>query len=422
MEPEIIITIFGGMAVGLMVLITILKQFLFVGRPNEVLVFSGRNRTLSDGRTIGYRELIGGGRALRIPVLEKVDRMQLVTLPIDIRISNAYTQGGIPLDVHAVANVKISSDPKLIGNAIERFMGRDPIEIQQVAKETLEGHLRGVLATLTPEEVNEDRLKFANALVEEAEEDFLKLGLHLDTLKIQNVADPVNYLESIGRKRISEVIRDAEIAESTAIAEAKEQEAIAKREAEVAMQVAQTEIIRSENELRTLQAEQEAKIQSAIEEATAASLQARAEAEAELQEIRGALEQLRLMADKVLPAEANQQAESLRAKGKAAHIEESGIASAEVLEMMTQAWLIAGDDAKDIFLIQQLEDILKTVVDRVTGAEVKEVVLLDSGRGDALPRYVASYPAAVRQVLEELKISTGIDVTGILSGKKDAAF
>ena len=110
----------------------------------------------------------------------------------------------------AVANVKISSDPKLIGNAIERFMGRDPIEIQRVAKETLEGHLRGVLATLTPEEVNEDRLKFANALVAEAEEDFVKLGLHLDTLKIQNVADPVNYLESIGRKRIAEVIRDAE--------------------------------------------------------------------------------------------------------------------------------------------------------------------------------------------------------------------
>ena len=414
-----IIVGFGGMAVGLMVLITILKQFLFVGRPNEVLVFSGRNRTLTDGRTIGYRELIGGGRSIRIPVLEKVDRMQLVTLPIDIRISNAYTHGGIPLDVHAVANVKISSDPQLIGNAIERFMGRDPIEIQRVAKETLEGHLRGVLATLTPEEVNEDRLKFANALVAEAEEDFVKLGLHLDTLKIQNVADPVNYLESIGRKRIAEVIRDAEIAESTAIAEAKEQEAIAKREAEVAMQHAQTEIIKAENELRTLQAEQEALIQSAIEEATAASLQARAEAEAELQEIRSELEKYRLIADTILPAEAAQQAEALRAKGKAAHIEESGRASAQVLEMMTQAWLLAGDDAKDIFLIQQLEEILRTVVDRVTGAQVNEVVLLDDGNGDALPRYIASYPAAVRQVLEELRASTGVDVTGILSGQND---
>ena len=113
------------------------------------------------------------------------------------------------------------------------------------------------------------------------------------------------------------------IAESTAIADTKEQEAIAKREAEVAMQHAQKpEIIKAENELRTLQAEQEALIQSAIEEATAASLQARAEAEAELQEIRSELEKYRLMADTILPAEAAQQAEALRAKGKAAHIEE----------------------------------------------------------------------------------------------------
>ena len=86
---------------------------------------------------------------------------------------------------------------------------------------------------------------------------------------------------------------------------------------------------------------------------------------------------------------------------------------------MTQAWLVAGDDAKDIFLIQQLEEILKTVVDRVTGTEVNEVVLLDDGNGDALPRYVASYPAAVRQILEELRASTGVDVTGILSGQND---
>ena len=98
-------------------------------------------------------------------------------------------------------------------------------------KETLEGHLRGVLATLTPEEVNEDRLKFAQALMDEADTDFDKLGLHLDTLKIQNVTDTTNYLESIGRRRIAEVIRDAEIAESTAKAESKEMESQYKQEA-----------------------------------------------------------------------------------------------------------------------------------------------------------------------------------------------
>ena len=87
--------------------------------------------------------------------------------------------------------------------------------------------------------------------------------------------------------------------------------------------------------------------------------------------------------------------------------------------MMTTAWLNAGEDAKDIFLIQQLEEVLKTVVARVKGLQVHEVTLIDGGDGQALPRHVASFPAMVRQVLEELHASTGVDVTGILAGTNE---
>ena len=145
-------------------------------------------------------------------------------------------------------------------------------------------------------------------------------------------------------------------------------------------------------------------------------LQARAEAEVELQEIRQRLERTRLSAEQVLPAEAQGQAAALRARGQAAAIEENGRALAEVLEMMTQAWLSAGPGAKDIFLLQQLENVLATVVQRVKEVEVGEVVLLDSGDGRALPAFVASYPAMVKQVLAELRASTGVDVPGILAG------
>lgn len=106
----------------------------------------------------------------------------------------------------------------------------------------------------------------------------------------------------------------------------------------------------------------------------------------------------------------------MNARGQAAFIEETGIAKAKVLQMMTDAWLSAGDDAKDIFLIQQLEEVLQTVVTRVTGTTVGEVVLLDNGSGSALPTYISSYPAAIRNVLDELHASTGVDVIGILSG------
>ena len=185
----------------LTILVLLAKSFLFICSPAEVLIFSGRRRQLTDGTAIGYR-VIFGGRRWRTPFFERVDRMDLRTLPVEIQTTNAYSKGGIPLRVHAIANVKVSDSPQIINNAIERFLGRGVEEIRQVSKETLEGHLRGVLATLTPEEVNEDRLKFSKALMAEAGEDFAKLGIQLDTLKVQSVSDDVNYLSSIGREQV----------------------------------------------------------------------------------------------------------------------------------------------------------------------------------------------------------------------------
>jgi len=401
-------------AVALGILSVLARSIVVICPPNQVVIFSGRKRKLADGSQVGYRVVLGG-RSVRIPLLERVDRMSLLSIPIDLKVSNAYSKGGIPLRVHAIANVKVASDPRVVGNAIERFLGRDPAEIARVAKESLEGHLRGVLANLTPEEVNEDRLKFATGLVDEAEADFRKLGLTLDTLKIQNVSDEANYLASIGRARIAMVLRDAEMAESLARSEAAQGEASSRRAGEVANQQAGTVIAQKENELKTLKAQLEAKAKAAEETAIQAALQARAEAEQKLQAIRKKLEETRLQAEAVLPAQAAQQAAAFAARGEAATIEENGKALADVLRLLTTAWVSAGPDAKDIFLIQNLEQILRTVVDRVKAVEVDETHLLDSGDGSALATYVASYPAAVRSVLAEVSRTTGVDVVALLS-------
>ena len=402
----------GAISLGILSLLA--KSVLVICPPNQVVIFSGRKRKLADGSQVGYRVVLGG-RSVRIPILERVDRMSLLSIPIDLKVSNAYSKGGIPLRVHAIANVKVSSDPRVVGNAIERFLGRDPMEIARVAKESLEGHLRGVLANLTPEEVNEDRLKFATGLVDEAEGDFRKLGLTLDTLKIQNVSDEANYLANIGRARIAMVLRDAEMAESLARSEASQGEAVSRRTGEVANQQAATAIAKKENELKTLKAQLEAKAKAAEETAVQAALQARAEAEQKLQAIRKELEEARLTAEEVLPAQAAQQAAALAARGAAATIEENGWALAEVLKLMTTAWVSAGPDAKDIFLIHNLEQILRTVVERVKELEVGEAHLLDGGDGSSLATYVASYPAAVRSVLAEVSRTTGVDVVALLS-------
>ena len=117
----------------------------------------------------------------------------------------------------------------------------------------------------------------------------------------------------------------------------------------------------------------------------------------------------------VLPAEAERKASEMRARSEAAHIAADGEAMATVLQMMTDVWIDAGEDAKDIFLIQNLEVVLETVVARVNAIDVTEVNVLDSGNGEGLAPYAAAYPAMVAQVLNELEKTTGVDVVGILA-------
>lgn len=413
---------FAGIAFGLVVvmLVFVAKQFLFVGKPNELLIFSGQSTTLEDGSTLGYR-VVHAGWAWRVPLLEKVDRMPLTTLPIELIIQNAYSKGGIPLGVHAIANVKVSSDKRTRNNAIERFLGRDTSEIRQVAKESLEGHLRGVVARMTPEQVNEDRLKFAEELLNEAAEDLNKLGLTLDTLKVQSVSDDVQYLDSIGRKRLAEVLSVAEQAESTAKADAEEAQAQYNREGQVADEKSETQIKERENDLRRVVAELEAQAKSEEERAEQAALAARNRAEQELQGIRAKLEHLRLTSDVVLPADAKRQADEMQSRTDAAQIAADGQALAEVLSMMTDIWVKAGDDAKDIFLIQQLETVLTTVTDKVKALDIGEVTLIDGGDGKALPGHIAALPATVGAVLAEFRKTTGVDVTGILANTQEVS-
>jgi flotillin len=408
-----VVTWASGIAIALLFLYFFMRKFLYICRPNEVLIFSGRKRRLASGEEVGFRPVFGG-RAWRVPLIERVDRMDMTTMPIDISVSQAYSKGGIPLNVRAIANVKVSSNEIEVLNAIERFLGRGREELRKVARETLEGTLRGVLATLTPEEVNENRLKFAQVLADDVVDDFKKLGLGLDTLKIQHVTDDVQYLESIGRARIANVIKEAEIAESNAKREAAMQAAEAIARGEIARKDSERVVVQQQNEQRRVFAEFEAQAESEMRRAKAAGERAKAEAEQKLQTVRRELEQLRLQADVVIPHEMRRQARELIAKGEAAPIEENGKALAGALEMLSKAWAEAGPSAREIFLIQQLDGILSTIVQKIELVRVKEVALVDPGDGSALPGYLAGFPHAVSSVLSALKETTGMDISRIL--------
>jgi flotillin len=411
----------GALAAGaILVFVMMLTRFLYICRPSEILIFSGRKHRLADGTEVGSR-VIFGGRAWRIPLIESVQRMKMLSMPIDVQVQGAYTKVGIPLKVRAIAVIKLSSDPNVVMNAVERFLGRGLQDIQQVAKETLEGNLRGVLATLTPEEVNEDRLKFADSLAGEVEQDLSKLGLHLDVLKIQHVTDDANYLASIGRERIAQVIRDAEIAESNALNEAAKEAAAAEMRAKVAEADADKAIVQKKNELRRVTAELEGEAKSIEMRAEQAGLAAQATAEQALQAVRRDLEALRLQAEVVVPSDIKREAASLDAAGAAAKVAEDGRASALSLKLVADAWKAAGPSAPDMFLINRLEEITKIVVESVGQIQLGPVQLIDNGDGLALPRFAAAYPQAVATVLRSLAETTGVDVTALLGANGASA-
>ncbi len=396
---------------GVIIFIWFLNTFLQICKPNEILILSGRKRRTKDGQQVGYR-VIFGGRTLCIPIVETVKTMDLRTMPVRVEVKNAYSKGGTPLNIQAIANVKISNDRKIVGNAIERFLDRDRSEISRVAKETLEGNLRGVVGTLTPEQLNEDRLQFAERIAEDVSRDLSKLGLQLDTLKIQSVSDDMDYLNSIGRRQIALIARDAEIAESNAMAEAEQVEADCRRQAEVAKTQAKTVIVQKENDLRKVKAELEQQARSEEERTTAAAQEARARAEQLLQTVRAELERLRLEADEVLPAEARRQAQELQARGEAASLAENALAAATVSDLLNQVWQETGADASELFYLQQIEMILKEAAKVPTRVDLQKINVIDSGDGKSIAAVVNAYPEIFRQFLETVHQTLGVNVMG----------
>jgi len=229
--------------------------------PNAVAVLSGRKRKLADGRAVGYR-MVKGGAALKFPLLEKVEYLSLNVMTIPLEIKRAYTLKGVPVSVKAVANVKIRSDDTSLQAAAERFLGMTHDQTQKVIYQTLEGHLRSILGTLTVEEINSDRQSFAQKLTSEAAADLEKMGIGVDVLTIQEISDEEGYLDALGKRRTAEVKRDATIGEAEAQRDAKIKSALALQEGERAKFSAEAEIAQAERDFQIRQAQYRAEVET----------------------------------------------------------------------------------------------------------------------------------------------------------------
>lgn len=390
--------------VALLAIVLLAKKMLFICQPNEVLIFSGTHRRVGN-RKVGYK-VIRGGRKLKLPLVEVVDRMDLTNMSISVAVHGAFSHGGIPLNVEGVANIKVAGEEPILGNALERLLGKSRDDLMKIAKETLEGNLRGVLAKLTPEQVNEDKIEFARQLMDEADADLNRLGLVLDTLKIQNVSDDVGYLDSIGRIKGAEIRRDAVIAEADSQAESILRDA---------SNVQETELVRIDAAVRTLEADTKRRVADAQTQKAALQAEARGtiaaavvEAKADIDVQKARVEQVRrqLEADIVEPAKAQMAASINDARGKAAKIIEEGKATAAVLSQITSAWKQAGPNARDVFLMQKLQTLVETMVQTVQSVKVNKVTVLGvGGKGGELAPQVIS-------AAEQIKATLGVDLLG----------
>jgi flotillin len=384
----------------------VIRNLYYICQPSEVLIFAGSRQTLDQDKSVGYR-LVKGGSSLRVPLLEQAFKMDLTNMIIELKVINAYCKGGIPLNVDGVANIKIAGEEPTIHNAIERLLGKSRKEIEDLAKETLEGNLRGVLASLTPEQVNEDKIAFAKSLLDEAEDDLEKLGLVLDTLQIQNISDEVGYLNSIGRKQRADLFRDARMAEAQTRADATIRSA--ENEKNTALKTIETEIevarVQAERRIQDALTKRQALIAEAESEIGSELARTQAELAVQKERIKQVMRQLE--ADVIAPAEAQSKQAIAQAKGVASSITEAGKAEAAGLKSLADSWQAAGPHAKEIFLYQKLEGLLKVIVAAMPEINVDQVTVIntaDTGMASKMAGF-----------LEEFKQVSGIDLSQTLA-------
>src|SRR5262245_5198446 len=187
--------------------------------PNQVLVVSGRQYRYADPdgtvHTRGFRVVKGGGTFV-MPVVEKIDVLSLELLTIDVQTPEVYTSKGVPVKVDGVAQIKVKGDDISIATAAEQFLSKGTDEIKSIAMQTLEGHLRAILGTMTVEEIYQNRDAFASKVQEVAAGDMANMGLGIVSFTIRDIRDSQGYLDALGKPRIAQVKRDAQIAQAEA--------------------------------------------------------------------------------------------------------------------------------------------------------------------------------------------------------------
>ena len=234
------VTLIIGLIAACLVIILLTMGYV-KAPPDMAYIISGVKRK---------SKVVIGKASIRIPFFERLDKVTLRLIPIDVKTSNAVpTADYININVDATVNVKISNDPEKLRLAAENFLNKPTEYIASVAREVLEGNVREIVGKMRLEEMVSDRQKFANLVKENAEPDLAAMGLDIISFNVQNFVDGNEVIENLGIDNIVKIKKSAAIARAESERDIKVAQAAADKESNDAAVAAQTEIAKKQNEL-----------------------------------------------------------------------------------------------------------------------------------------------------------------------------
>lgn len=228
----------------LMLLIVFVTKYQ-TAKPDEALIISGSylgSKNVHADESNNKIKIVRGGGAFVLPVFQRSNRISLLSSKLDVSTPEVYTEQGVPVMCDGTSIIKIGSSVEEIATAAEQFLGKTREELENEAREVLEGHLRSILGSMTVEEIYQNRDKFSQSVQEVASVDLAKMGLIIVSFTIKEVRDKNGYLDSLGKPRIAQVKRDAEIAEAEALKETRIKKAQSEQESQTAESKRMTEI------------------------------------------------------------------------------------------------------------------------------------------------------------------------------------
>jgi len=243
-----------GIIIGIVAVIVLSLIGVFIAKyrtagPDEALIVTG---SYLGGKNVHIDEagnrikIVRGGGTFILPVFQQAEPLSLLSSKLDVSTPEVYTEQGVPVMADGTAIIKIGGSINQIATAAEQFLGKSKEDRENEAREVLEGHLRSILGSMTVEEIYKNREKFSQEVQRVASQDLAKMGLIIVSFTIKDVRDKNGYLESLGKPRIAQVKRDADIATAEADKETRIKRAEADKDAKKAELERATEVAEAE--------------------------------------------------------------------------------------------------------------------------------------------------------------------------------